>query len=245
MRYGFEIESESMALLVEAVPLLARVSGDRIRTEISLILEEDKAADMLGRLDELGVLRVLHPDLRWDKASAARLTAARGAERDAVWEMDAAIDGMTAQAALSYLTWLLAQRSTVAASVAGRLRLPAWLSKAIIAAARAYPELGSIKRMKPSAATQWLDTLPLLAVFGLWLASKDKGIQASLFNYAAHWRHVRPKADGALLGEMGIPAGPRYGQLLGQLRAAWLDGEITDAAGEGALLERLVEKAHE
>jgi len=43
---------------------------------------------------------------------------------------------------------------------------------------------------------------------------------------------VKPFADGDALQRMGVPFGPRIGEILWRLRAAWLDGEVTSEAGE-------------
>ncbi len=65
-RFGFKIEERTLQLLKEAKPLIERVSGDRIRHELDHILDEQQAEQMLTRLDELGLLSAIHPDLTWE-----------------------------------------------------------------------------------------------------------------------------------------------------------------------------------
>ncbi|HEY5671279.1 MAG TPA: CBS domain-containing protein, partial [Anaerolineales bacterium] len=55
-RFGFRIEQRTLELLIEAIPLLERVSGDRIRHELDHILIEERAVEMLARLSELKLL---------------------------------------------------------------------------------------------------------------------------------------------------------------------------------------------
>jgi len=52
-RYGFQIGKRTLELLLQARPLMGRVSGDRIRHEVDNILNEDKAAQMLDRLHDV------------------------------------------------------------------------------------------------------------------------------------------------------------------------------------------------
>jgi tRNA nucleotidyltransferase (CCA-adding enzyme) len=63
---GFEIEPRTTQLIADALPLLDKVSGDRIRHEIEFILDEDAPEDAFCRLGELGVLELLHPALHFD-----------------------------------------------------------------------------------------------------------------------------------------------------------------------------------
>jgi tRNA nucleotidyltransferase (CCA-adding enzyme) len=65
-RFGFRIEERTLHLLTEALQLISRVSGDRIRHEIDHILDEERAVQMLARLHDLGLLKAIHPDLKWD-----------------------------------------------------------------------------------------------------------------------------------------------------------------------------------
>ncbi|HEX2698461.1 MAG TPA: hypothetical protein VHM28_12195, partial [Anaerolineales bacterium] len=62
-RYGFKIAEETLALIPEARPLIDKLSAQRIRHELDLILEEPKAASMLKRLDELDLLKPIHATL--------------------------------------------------------------------------------------------------------------------------------------------------------------------------------------
>ncbi len=71
-RYDFKIAEETLALIPEARELIQKLSAQRIRHEIDLVLDEPNAASMLARLDELGLLKPIHPSLRWDKASRKR-----------------------------------------------------------------------------------------------------------------------------------------------------------------------------
>ena len=62
-RLGFTIEPRTEELIEGALPLLDRVSGDRIRHELALILAEPQPLPMLARLHGLGVLSRIHPQL--------------------------------------------------------------------------------------------------------------------------------------------------------------------------------------
>ena len=63
-RYGFVIEPETASLVnPESLSVLKRLSGERIRHELDLILDEDEAAQMLARTGGFGVLGAIHPKM--------------------------------------------------------------------------------------------------------------------------------------------------------------------------------------
>jgi len=65
-RLGFHIEDRTAQLLEEAKPLLERVSGDRIRHELDLVLKANHSVEILARLQELNLLEKIHSSLNWD-----------------------------------------------------------------------------------------------------------------------------------------------------------------------------------
>jgi tRNA nucleotidyltransferase (CCA-adding enzyme) len=74
-RFDFRIEERTLQLLKEAIQLIDRVSGDRIRHELDHIFDEEKTAKMLARLNELQLLSAIHQDLKWDDWIASRIAA--------------------------------------------------------------------------------------------------------------------------------------------------------------------------
>jgi tRNA nucleotidyltransferase (CCA-adding enzyme) len=60
-RFGFQIEDRTLQLMLDARELLGNISGDRIRHEINLILDEEYCVQILSRLADLGLLTAIHP----------------------------------------------------------------------------------------------------------------------------------------------------------------------------------------
>jgi tRNA nucleotidyltransferase (CCA-adding enzyme) len=76
-RLGFEIESRTLELLKQALPLLDRVSGERIRSELILMFREGHLLEIMARLEEIGLLEAIHPAFTWDVWLKARFEQAR------------------------------------------------------------------------------------------------------------------------------------------------------------------------
>jgi tRNA nucleotidyltransferase (CCA-adding enzyme) len=119
-RLGFDIEPRTLQLLEQALPLLHRVSGERLRGELDLILREPRYGEMLSRLSELGLLQAIHPALVWDGWLALRVEAARAFHPDPAWRLD----GAPPAEALDYLVWVVRLDPAQAAEIGDRLRLP-------------------------------------------------------------------------------------------------------------------------
>jgi tRNA nucleotidyltransferase (CCA-adding enzyme) len=52
---------------------------------------------------------------------------------------------------------------------------------------------------------------------------------------------VRSHTNGHSLRALGLEPGPQYRRILERLRAAWLDGEVSSAEQEDALLRILLD----
>ena len=76
-RFDFRIESRTQEHLLDAAPLLERVTGARIRQELDRIFLEARPEDVVLRLEELGILKQIHPELGAGTAYAKRSASLR------------------------------------------------------------------------------------------------------------------------------------------------------------------------
>ena len=77
-RFSFRIEPRTEELIGDALDMLNRVSAERVRHELELIVAEEAPERVLCRLAELDVLPALHPALRcdaWLQTKAVELRA--------------------------------------------------------------------------------------------------------------------------------------------------------------------------
>ncbi len=234
-RFGFEIETRTRQLMDEAHPLLDRLSGERVRHELDLMLDESSAAAMLDRLDALGLLKAIHPALPWTRG--LRAVIEKGLSLPVRSDFDLDPD----RRSLAYVLWLMTLPVEEIESLAGRLRFPASLTRILVHASRVWADLPGLAGKKPSVWVAALADVPLLAVYAAYLQHDNELVCRGLADYLSKWRHVHPVTDGHALRRLGLPAGPVYQKILGRLRSAWLDGEITTEEGEKLLLEKLLE----
>ena len=245
-RFGFHIEPRTLQLLHDARDLLVKISGDRIRHELDAMLDEPRAAAMLGRADQLGLLEAIHPALRWTPAAEKRLARLQ----ETPWpppppwdDLPPRLRGIPLKRALAYALWLMGADAIAPArltDLAARLGFPRALREVVQSAAVLAARADDLLRARPSQATFLLEEHPLTAVYALCLTAESADLQKALRAYAGQWRHIRPRTDGHALRARGVPPGPRYKRILRALRAAWLDGEVHTPEEEARLLEFLL-----
>ena len=226
-RYGFRIAPETLALIPEALPLITRLSAERVRHELDLILEEENAAAMLRRLAELEVLAKVHPRLTWNQSIRKRFEkvqeASPATRRSILWTL-----------------WLIHLTSGGFEEIESRLHFHANLRDEILAASTLFAGADSLIGKMPSQCVGMLENKPLRAVQAVTLALPPGPVRQQLRNFLEHWRHVSPYTTGRTLVKRGLPPGPAYQKILGVLRDAWLDEEIKTEAEEMDLLEKLI-----
>ncbi len=236
-RYGFRIEPRTLQLMDEAKPLLARLSEERLRHELDLIVEEPRAPAMLSRLAELNLMTSISEVLPWSVELRERLDSARKMSPPPGWGLPPAVAGLSLQGALTWLLWLLDLPRPQIEILHGRLRFPLGLYKALLAASTLKAELPALSGNPASKWVQRLEGVPLPALYAVFLVSQEPALE----RYALHWQNIHPKTTGETLKALGLPPGPRYQRILWGLRAAWLDGSVTSDAQETELLQELID----
>jgi poly(A) polymerase/tRNA nucleotidyltransferase (CCA-adding enzyme) len=201
-RYGgVEPEAATLAALKGGAPQLVSLSAERVWQELTRILSAPDPVASVALMDRLGVLAAAVPE-GTDFPALARLVR-RGAPVDPLLRTAALLTGD-----------VLAFASRLKLSLAERDRL-----LALRAAPLAKPE-------DDDAALRRLlaDTPAAVLVDRTWLSGGDGTAWDSL--------RVRLRSlpvpvfplEGRDVLELGVPAGPRVGELLRTIRTWWLDG---------------------
>ena len=229
VRYGFKIAEDTIALIPEARPFVEKLSAQRIRHELDLILEEPNAVSMLKRLDELDLLSIIHPMLsNFNRTKLATVISE-----------DPVLHNRNSR----WILWLMHLKAQDIEFLNERLHFPADLLKTLHSAALLNANRTAVLGLKPSEVVEFLESYSIKALEVLSMAVEDAEIKSILIRYLVEWWHVKPKTTGHDLKKRDIPPGPKYTEILRRLRAAWLDGEVKTEAEEKALLNNLLEKA--
>jgi tRNA nucleotidyltransferase (CCA-adding enzyme) len=242
-RYGFHIGKRTLQLLLEARPLLSRVSGDRIRHEIDSIIDEERTVEMLNRLDELELLEAIHPDLCWDAWLQSKIAAVK--QPDPTWDIGESIQGTPIKQIVVYTLWFMREPWSRTEKVIRRLRLARILKRIIRDACTLWEDRSSYQSVKPSEITKRLESVHRLSIYSLYIATDSAKLRESLHAYITHWMRIKPHTTGYDLRARQLTPGPQYSEILDRLKHAWIDGEVNSVEQERELLDELIERYQE
>ena len=214
-RYGGGApDPQALAAIRAGVPGMARLSAERVWSELKRILATPDPTGAVALMQATGVLPAVLPEGA-SPDRLARLVAA-GAPPDPMLRLAALLQG-DAAALAARLRFSMAERDCLLALRSGDVP----------------PDESDDATLRRALA----DTSTHILEGRAWLAGRGADLRARL---AALPRPVFP-LRGRDLEAAGVAPGPRLGQLLGHMRAWWLDGGcVADAAACRAELARLL-----
>lgn len=218
LQLGFKMapETEELARWALATGTFDARGGERNKAELVRILESAGALAGLARLANLGGLRLLDPALVWEPALALAV--------ERTWE--------TARAMAVPRRWL-PPLMTLLSRLPGETAMALAVNLNLQGAERDILAEALAARPEPSSAIQAYETYKALAPETLAFLPPSPW----LTRYWDEWRHVALAVNGNDLRALGVSPGPRYTEILRNVRAARLGG--MPAEQEHELLERL------
>lgn len=237
-RLGFVIEAGTADLIAGALPLLARVSGDRIRHEIEQALDESDPVAAMARLEALDVLQSIQPGLHFDDRAAARFGRVEELASDPVWQR------MLRGGLRTYYyfaLWLASYSPAMQEAVANRLHARKTTTEDIVAAQTVRRQLEALPSdARPSAIARLLRPYSERTWLTVRLLDLSPHINAWLDRHMAEWRYVAPTTSGHDLRAAGLKPGPAYARILDALLDGILDGDLQGDGAEQARLSDLL-----
>lgn len=239
-RLDFKIETRTAELIKAALPMLDRVTGERIRNELEMCLREPQRISIMARLAEIGALAQIHPGLSWQMQIAQTYKQAEVVLKDPLWF---GILADESPAFLYFALLLLPVPPIVQDEVMARLKVRKSTREDVYSTRSLLEELSSLpKDAKPSQVVFILrEYQSRVLLVALAAVGPDSEVGLKIDSYQRDWRDIRTSINGNDLLDMGLKAGPQIGELLDRLLAARLDGEIRDEEGEKELLKSLIE----
>lgn len=241
-RFGFQLGKETLALINGAVKmdLFHRLSGSRLRNELTLMFSIPEPRRAVARLAKLDLLRFIHPGLKWSARLDGLLKAAEDALR---WYrllyLDRKLDG--------WLVYVMVLMEVLPPQAMGetikRLGLSAQDGSRIKAGhAAARVVLRRLARRpppKPSEVYRLLHGLADETLLLLMARANSDAVKRQVSAYFTTYQRTKPLLTGADLKSFGLKPGPQFGKILERLRDARLDGQVESEADERHLLEKL------
>jgi len=241
-RYGFQMERQTEMLARRAVEMeiVGKLTNARVRDELIYIFSEPNPLPFkaVQRLQDLGALKTLHPNLEVSEAMRERFNqlqlhmeeACRLVEgRCKVWIPPMA--AMLAELPLSETEkWCHLMRFKRVDC------LP--LIQCVIDIKGTIDKISS-GGLPPSGIVGLLDQLRGESLVYLYVMG-GPGVRESVTQYIMEWRRIEPEISGKDLEEMGLPPSPAYTKVLNKVRADVLDGKVKGREEELELAKILV-----
>jgi tRNA nucleotidyltransferase (CCA-adding enzyme) len=233
-RLGFAIEPRTLELIADALPLLDRVSGARLRHEIELALQERVPTAVFARLAALNVLPHIYDGLDWLPETAVFFE-----KLPQFWQQPLWSDQLEAKEALfvTFALWLATLPEAVCLGVMKRLRVRKATKVDVLSCRQLHREwLDLPVKPKPSEVVKLLRPFPVRVLLVGRILLDAHPTVTLIERYLREWRGVKTAVSGNDLRQMGLKPGPQFTVLLEKLLAAKLDGEVSSEVEERALL---------
>jgi tRNA nucleotidyltransferase (CCA-adding enzyme) len=237
-RYGFQIESQTLALLREAVRtrMLNRVSAERLWTELKYLMGESRAALILARLAELNIWPQVFPGVAHQEVLPAlhRIPEAVNLLREWGWN----------EPAERWLPYFLGvvylSTSPTAEELCRRYHLNRRQKEKVMATLRGWREihgrLSGAGEARLSDLAGKLLALPQEA-YPLLLALLEEDRARERFRQVlVRVTHNRPQVTGKDIKQLGFRPGPVFKEALEALWQARLDGQVNTREEELAFV---------
>ena len=233
--WGSKSSSRTAELINTALPMLGRITGERLRNELTLMLKEEQPEDGLMILQERDVLKAIHPVLVISEQVSDAFKRLRGKQSDAMPKVEEQSD-------LYWHIWLGQIEPDALKLICERLLFGRKISDSLLQASELVRHMNELSesRTQPSMIVNQLEGVSELALLAVWYVSEDKRVRKNLQQFWSEWRQVQPLATGETLQQLGLKPGPCFKVILSRLRLAWLDGEFRTKAEERQLLNRLI-----
>jgi len=244
-RYGFRMDRGTEALIAESVgrELFTRLTEDRMREELILILEEPDPIPALHRLSHLDVLKHIHERLAFDEDVYATLERVREA---VVWFSKTQNSKLKTRNWLVYLMPLLRDMSlTDVRQFCRRLKIEGEHAGVLYESKETADALvqslkGNVSRF--ALRQMLLGVSPEVLLF-TWANANDPAVAERIQRFFTELKDARADVTGEDLMRLGYKAGPDFRRALDEALRVKLDGGASRAEQLQAALAALSQEA--
>jgi tRNA nucleotidyltransferase (CCA-adding enzyme) len=234
-RHGFRMDEDTVGLAHAAIEqgLVGRLSGARLREELTALLDEGGVDHSIERLGELGADKAIHPGLAADDEAARLIERLRDLDdryrlQVPPWRLGlAALARALSADELSALLARLKVRKRDAQHITAAVTLGPGIADRLAE--------GSISPADVVALAE--PHAPDAPLFALALADLPQ-----LHEYFERLGGIRLEINGRDVAELGLAESPRVGEILVELRRRKLNGELDGRESELAAARELIER---
>jgi tRNA nucleotidyltransferase (CCA-adding enzyme) len=232
-RLDFQIESSTLEMFRRDLDYLGSISGDRIRHELELCLEEERPERALFRAGELGLLAKISPALKAGQWLVKKIARARG-----MLQPYTPPENIN----LAFLVYHLNPQEL--AGLTAYLKLPRTLAHNLEDTIKLKANLARLEQteLTPGQIFHCLHGYSQTALLTNLLAVDSDIVRHRMELYLNQLSHVQPALSGEDLLQAGLSSGPHIRQMLEMLQEARLDGKVKSGEEELELVKKWAEE---
>lgn len=240
-RLNFTIEPRTDELITIAHGMLRRITGERLRNELTLLMHEQEPERAFEALQSRDALEAIHPALRFTSENAQDFT--RIPQTWQAWSENPKLRDVVSgveKTSVYWAVWFCHLAVDDIHALAQRLLIGK--PQVLISAAELVQESGPLTAPEtiPSQIDRRLASVSEVALMAAWTTLDTGPARERIERYLMEWRYVRPTTTGETLKALKLPPGPRYRIILEALRNARLDGTVQTDEAENTLLQQLL-----
>lgn len=252
-RYKFRIGPGTEKLIKNILPmhLLEKLSSHRLFNEFKYLCEEENGADCIFRLDNLGILKSLSPNLALNQTKIETLKKVKNV---LAWYRLLFFEER-AQPWVCYFLALCRGLDYSKTSASYRLLgLPEARKGQIMSQRERFkilrPKLAEWQKKQVSGKAKISDFHEMLRGISLEMLlygmanMDDSGLEKNISLYITQWRREKADINGHDLLKLGIEPGPRYAEMLRCALMAKLDGKAPTPKKQLAAALQHLKKEH-
>lgn len=242
-RYSFKMDRTTEDFLKKAIDdkLLSRLRKNRITEELILILKEENPLKSLKRMEELGALKYILPEVELNEETVKRLNKVK--DNYNFWKRNMPDEKI--ELWVIYFCCLIRNLKKVQIQrIYKRLIIK---QKSLDRITYCYSNLDQIIKMiskkdeiSPSVIYSKLNGLPNEVLFLAIVESDTDIVKERVSSYFLKYKKESLYISGKELKELRVKPGPIYSQILNKLLSAQLDGEVKNKRDEIRLVKNIL-----
>lgn len=243
-RYNFKMDRATEDFLKKAIDdkLLSRLRKKRIAEELILILKEENPLKSLKRLEELGALKYILPEVELDKDTVERFNKAK--DNYNFWKRN--ISDEKIELWLIYFFCIIGQLEKN--KIQRRCKKLMFKQKIMDKINYIHLNLDSIiefisqkNKLLPSSIYTKLKDVPNEILFLAMTESRSDSAKERVNSFLKNYKKESLYISGKDLKKLDFKPGPIYSYILNRLLYAQLDGEVNSKEDEIKIVKNLLE----
>ncbi len=244
-RYNFKMDRATEDFLKKAIDdkLLSRLRKKRIAEELILVLKEGNPLKSLERLEELGALKYILPEVELDKDTVERFNKVK--DNYNFWKRN--ISDEKIELWMIYFCCII--KNLEQSQIQRISKKLIFKQKSLDKINYCYSNLDQIikiisqkNKILPSTIYLELKGLPNEVLFFAMSESNTDSARERIYNYFEKYKKENLFISGKELKELQVEPGPIYSQILNKLLCAQLDGKVKNKRDEIRFVKNILEE---